>query len=60
MKKLFGQMAADRKWQARGTTSRQCESEKNSVAWRNFALAEKVCETCKTKATVAVDRDAVT
>ena len=32
MKKLFGQMAADRKWQARGTTSRQWESEKNSVA----------------------------
>ena len=32
MKKLFGQMAADRKWQARETPSRQCESEKNSVA----------------------------
>jgi len=29
MKKLFGQMAADRKWQARETPSRQCESEKN-------------------------------
>ena len=25
MKKLFGQMAADRKWQAKGTTSRQWE-----------------------------------
>ena len=45
MKKLFGQMAADRKWQARGTTSRQCKSERKSVAWQNFALAEKVCET---------------
>ena len=45
MKKLFSQMAADRKWQARGTTSRQCESERNSVAWQNFPLAEKVCET---------------
>ena len=33
MKKLFGQMAADRKWQARGTTSKQCKSERNSGAW---------------------------
>ena len=29
MKKLFGQMAADKRWQARGKTSRQCECEKS-------------------------------
>ena len=45
MKKLFGQMAADRKWQARGATGKQCKSEGNSGTWQNFALAENVCET---------------
>ena len=36
MKKLFGQMAADKRWQARGKTSRQCESEKNFCCMAEF------------------------
>ena len=36
MKKLFGQMAADRKWRAREKTSRQCESEKKFGCMAEF------------------------
>ena len=37
MKKLFGQMAADKKWQARGkNTSRQCECERNFCCMAEF------------------------
>ena len=36
MKKLFGQMAADRKWPSRGKTSGQCESEKKFGCMAEF------------------------
>ena len=35
MKKLFGQMAADRKWQARGKLVGSVKVKRISVAWRN-------------------------
>ena len=49
MKKLFGQMAADKRWQVRRKTSRHCESEKNVCCMAEFfPLAEKGSETLKT------------
>ena len=60
MKKLFGQMAADRRWQARGKTSRQCECEKNFCCMAEFFRSpRKSVRLEKQNVTVAVGGDAV-
>ena len=62
MKKLFGQMAADKRWQARGKTSRQCECEKIFCCMAEFFRSPRKSVSLKkhTKTTVAVGGDAVT